>query len=272
MCRLRLLVALLMGCAGCAGGSADDATAAQDLVGGTHDTRWVASGYLTAGASLDTLDRAHAACGATLVAPNVVVTAAHCVLRAPDATWAFGTGDLGSNAPLVRVIERRVHPEFHARPEGLIDIPRALRKNDLAYLVLEHPVSGVAPAELPDAAPADGCNAQAIGYHAERPGSPSERVTAPACVEFKVQLGDDPIFEVHPAGFSGLCAGDGDEGGAVVLRDASRQVLVGVYAGSVTAGITDCRRGFQFLDGYESAFGYRAFFEEGIARGNDLLR
>src|SRR5262249_7367573 len=163
-------------------------------------------------------------------APNVVVTAAHCVLRAPDATWAFGTGDLGLSAPLVRVIERRIHPEFHARPEGLIDVPRFLRKNDLAYLVLEHAVAGVTPAELPDAPPDSGCNAQAIGYHADRAGAPSARVTAPACVEFKLQLGDDPIFEVHPSGMSGLCTGDGDEGGAVVLRDASRQVLIGLYA------------------------------------------
>jgi hypothetical protein len=41
-------------------------------------------------------------------------------------------------------------------------------------------------------------------------------------------------------------------------------VLVGFYVGSVTQGITDCRRGVQFLNGYESAYGYRDFFAEAI--------
>ena len=241
----------------------------QDIVGGTVERRWTAAGYLVHGPSMDHLDVGKAACGATLIAPNVVATAAHCVLRAESDTWAFGTGEVGSGA-LTRVVERVVHPEFHARPEGMIDIPAFLKKNDVAYLILDHASAGTVAA-LPDAAPADACNVQAIGYHVDGASGHPRRMSAPACVLIKVQLGDDPIFEVHPQGKTGLCNTDGDEGSAVVLRDTSAPILVGFYVGSVTQSVTDCRTGVQFLDGYESAFGYRAFLQEGIDKGKARL-
>ena len=111
-----------------------------------------------------------------------------------------------------------------------------------------------------------------IGYHALAPGRPSARMSTPACVEFDMMLGDDPIFEVHPTSSSGLCNTDGDEGSPVVLRDEGRQVLVGFYVGSVTSFLTDCKKSVQFLDGYESAYGYRSFVAEGLARGKQLAR
>src|SRR5256885_1498332 len=222
--------------AACGGTTEEDGgeTSGSDIVGGTRDLRWAASGYLVSGSEK---------CSGTLVASNVVVTAAHCVLRADVKSWSFGTGDVGGQ--LVKIVEQKIHPEFHARPEGMIDVPYFLKKNDVAWLVLEHPVS-TKPAELPTAKPDTGCNVQAIGY---RNGA---RKSTPACVVLNVQLGDDPIFEVHPQERSGLCNADGDEGSPVVLRDASRDVLVGFYVGSVTQGITDCKPSFQYLDGYES--------------------
>jgi secreted trypsin-like serine protease len=267
-----LCVAALVGCAA-SNEPADDTSAGAEsaIVGGARDLRWAASGYLLAGPSMDRLDASKPACGATLIAPNVVVTAAHCATREAAKELAFGTGDV-SKSNVVRVIERHAHPEFHARPEGMIDIPYVLRKNDVAYLVLERAITTVTPAELPSAAPAAACNVQAIGYHVPGPGRPSARMSTPACVELNVMLGDDPIFEVHPANASGLCNTDGDEGSPVVLRDAKREVLVGFYVGSVTSFLTDCHTSVQFLDGYESAYGYRAFFAEGLARGKQLAR
>ena len=266
-------VAALVGCGAGGDQGADDSQAGAEsaIVGGSRDLRWAASGYLLAGPSMDRLDTSKPACGATLIAPNVVVTAAHCATRETAAELAFGTGDVSKNG-VVRVIERHAHPEFHARPDGMIDIPYVLRKNDVAYLVLERAISNITPALLPSAAPAVGCNVQAIGYHALAPGRPSARMSTPACVEFNVMLGDDPIFEVHPASSSGLCNTDGDEGSAVVLRDENREILVGFYVGSVTSFLTDCKKSVQFLDGYESAFGYRAFLAEGFARGKRLAR
>jgi hypothetical protein len=83
---------------------------------------------------------------------------------------------------------------------------------------------------------------------------------------FDVKLGADPIFEVHPAGGSALCHVDGDERSPVVRRDGRSHVLVGIYVGSVTQSFTDCRRGTQFLNGYESMFGYGDFLRGAIAQ------
>ena len=255
-----LLVALLGGCAA-ESDDASDAVAGDEaeIVGGVRDLRWASSGYLVKGDATSKV-----ACGATLIAPNVVVTAAHCVLADKDATWAFGTGDAG-RGELVRVASQRIHPDFHPEAQGSIDLVHALRKYDVATLVLEKPVKGVAPAELPTDAPSTGDALRAIGY------AGTARVSAPAYVMFRITLGRDPIFEVHPAEKSALCIKDGDEGSAVVAQDAenrNKNVLRGIFVGSVTQGFTDCVRGAQYLNGYESMYGYRTFLDESIRLAN----
>jgi hypothetical protein len=256
----------LVAASGCASETEDveEGQSEDQLVGGARDQRWAGSGYLLGGASIDRLDTKRVACGATLIAPRVVVTAAHCVVDA-GVTFAFGTGDVGSSAP-VRVIERHAHPGFHPVAQGKIDLTHALRKFDVAYLVLERAVDSVKPAELIGEKPPVGCHVQAIGYHGDAKNPDPVRKSTPACVLFNVKLGSDPIFEVHPADRSALCVGDGDEGSPVVLREGNKHVLVGIFAGSVTGGFTDCRRGTQFLNGYESMFGYGDFLRAGIAR------
>jgi hypothetical protein len=263
------LLALLASTLACVGPEDDDEDADEvledALVGGARDLRWAAAGHLLRGPSIDRLDRSRPACGATLIAPNVVVTAAHCVVD-PDLTFAFGAGDVGSG-PVVRVVSRHPHPKFQPEARRKIDLAHTLRLFDLATLVLERPVDFAEPAELPDGKPAMGCNVQAIGYRAEA-GGPSVRKSTTACVLLRFGVAGDSIFEVRPTGRSALCHADGDEGSPVVLRDPSRQVLVGIYVGSLTQGLTDCRRSTQFLNGYESAYGFRDFLREGIARGS----
>jgi hypothetical protein len=260
-----VLASLAFGCASpSAGDAADDSDSSEDqLVGGAREQRWAGSGFLVRGASMERLDTSRVACGATLIAPRVVVTAAHCVVDA-GATFAFGTGDVGST-PFVRVVERHAHPEFHPEAQGDFDLTHALRKFDVAYLVLERAVDFAAPAALIDEKPPVGCNVQAIGWRADGSAKPVRKST-PACVLFRAQLGQDPIFEVHPTGGSALCHVDGDEGSPVVRREGGEHVLVGIYVGSVTQALTDCRRGTQFLNGYESMFGYGDFLRQGIAR------
>lgn len=272
--RLPLLLSIALGLLACtAPEDADsDETAGDEaeIVGGSRDLRWSASGYLLKGSSMETLDKSKPACGATLIAPNVAVTAAHCVLD-KNATFAFGTGDVASG-PLVRVKERVAHPNFHAEAQGSVDLVHALRKYDVGVLFLERAVAGVTPAKLPDEKPSIGCNLRAIGYHADAAGSPSLRRSAPACTVLRLTLGSDPIFEVHPRGRAALCHADGDEGSSVFDESADKNVLRGIYVGSVTQGFTDCRGGTQYLNGYESAFGYRDFLREQIAKAATAAR
>jgi len=252
---LALLGIVAAGCAASApGGDADDDVASDEgqLVGGRRDLRWNASGYLTKND-----DTAKPACGATLISPRVAVTAAHCVGDA-NAQYAFGAGDVGGGAR-VKVVSRHPHPNYHAESQGALDLVHALRKYDIAYLVLERDVDFATPASLPTEKPSLGCNVQAIGYGGK------ERKSTPACITLRLTLGSDPIIEVHPDDNSALCIADGDEGSPVVTRDATKNVLVGIFVGSVTQGFTDCRRGTQFLNGYESAFGYRDWLNAAIA-------
>ncbi len=242
------------------------ATSEDELVGGRLETAWPAAGYLAHGTTRDAAEKAKVSCGATLVAPNVVVTAAHCVLTARDDVWVFGTGDLASKKP-IQVVSRKIHPKFHEAPQSAVDVRYFLKNFDVATLVLAEPVTGVVPAVLPTEKTSIGCGYRALGYRAEASGT--KRRSTRACVEFRLELGGDPIFEVHPMGLSALCHGDGDEGSPLVLdrNDGTAPVLHGVYVGSVTQGFTDCRRGTQFLNGYEAMVGFREFVEEGIEEG-----
>src|SRR5436190_8789329 len=100
------MLALAVGC-GSETNSDEGATDEGELRGGSRDLRWSASGYLVRGD-----DTAKVACGATLIAPNVVVTAGHCVTD-ESKPLSFGTGELRSSA-LVKVKERHVHPRYSA--------------------------------------------------------------------------------------------------------------------------------------------------------------
>lgn len=105
----------------------------------------------------------------------------------------------------------------------------------------------------------------AVGYRADSQ-EPAERKSTSACVLFRANLGGDPIFEVHPTGSSALCHGDGDEG-SPLLGNGTEPILHGIYVGSVTQGLTDCRRGTQYLNGYEAMFGFREFIRQSIGQG-----
>jgi hypothetical protein len=227
------------------------------IVGGQPESGALAAGYLTFADTTADLDPSSIACGATLIAPNVVMTAAHCVLAQASAAWAFGTGAPGSS-PLVGVIATQVHPDYNAS--------NPLRDYDLAYLILASAVPGIVPAVLPSSQPADGCGYEAVGYDSQ-----GDRVGVEGCIVIQPTLGHDPILEIHPAGGSALCVNDGDYGSALIQSGGGSPVLVGLFVGSVTQPLTDCVSGTQFLDGYESAFGYATFFQQAMSDGANAL-
>ena len=251
--------ALLVAC----GGAGDEATESEEngLVGGVRESRWLAAGYVTRAE-----DSSELLCGATLVAPNVAMTAAHCVYRNRDAALAFGVGEVSSNRRYA-VREVHYHPEAHLEAEGFIDPVHALLLNDLAYLVLDVDVPDVAPAELPSAKPQAKCNAKLVAYGLDS-GDEVVRKSVDGCVLFNAKLGTDAIFEVMPSYQGAICNRDGDEGHAALIpRADGGSTLIGIYVGSVTQGLTDCRKYVQFLNGYEATFGHLDFYEAAIARG-----
>ncbi|MBL8612255.1 MAG: trypsin-like serine protease, partial [Myxococcales bacterium] len=130
------LVLSMASVAGCAAEAGDDSLSEDELVGGRRDLRFAAGGYLSHSSSPSAVS-----CGATLIAPRIAVTAAHCVLAKTDGTWSYGVGEIGK--PAAKVTEVHVHPKFHAEKQGVIDLTHALRKFDVAYVVLDRAVAGV---------------------------------------------------------------------------------------------------------------------------------
>ncbi|MGC4071364.1 MAG: hypothetical protein QM760_02355 [Nibricoccus sp.] len=252
---------LAAGCASTTEADSQDPTAGDEseIVGGKRDLRWSASGYLVKG-SVSRLRRRregevrrHADC-----AERRGHRGARRARRQDGDMGVLGTGDAGQGE-LVKVVSTKVHPSFHEEAQGSFDLVHALRKYDVAMLTLEKPVRGGRCATLPNDSAEYG-----LQHPSDSGYSGTARMSAPACVMFRITLGRDPIFEVHPAESSALCIRDGDEGSAVVARDGNQQVLRGIFVGSVTQGFTDCKRGTQFLNGYESMFGYKDWLTEGI--------
>lgn len=100
-------------------------------------------------------------CTATLIAPDLVVTAAHCVPPGAGPTRVFVAGWMRGDYIASRgaVTETR-HPAY--APDGVHN-PR----NDVALVVLDQPIDDVAPIPLgsvPEGA-LDGTEAALIGYH-----------------------------------------------------------------------------------------------------------
>lgn len=242
----------------CGGGSDPVSSPGDALVGGESsaaDAPWVAVGYL---AEKDT--PSEAVCGATLVGPGVIVTAAHCIYREKDRALVFRTARGGTMG--VRSVH--YHPGAHVESNGSFDAAHALRLNDLAYVILDGTVSDVAPAALSRETPKwAGCDVRIIAF-----GEGAGQASTGGCVVLRPEIAGDSILEIRPQGGAAVCHRDGDEGHAAMARDdAGRATLVGVYVGSVTQRFTDCKPNGQWLNGYEDVAGHIDFFEEAVRAG-----
>ncbi len=116
------------------------------VIGGQHETGYPAVGYLMVDGQPN--------CGASLVRPQVAVTAAHCV--AEGSRFAIGFGDLNSG-PLYQG-RAQVHPQW-----------RGEYQHDVAILVLDQ-APPVAPATIGSAV--NGTTVRYVGYGRTTPGGP----------------------------------------------------------------------------------------------------
>ena len=197
---------------------------ASAIVGGTPDVTHTAVVAFLDGP----LDGPHHICSATIVAPRVVVTAAHCLTG--DSTTRYHV-QLGSDVKA---------PERSIDVDSVVVYPRYVRPGDdqragldLAVATLVEDV-GVSPIALP-AGDDDGLRAGAsvvqVGF-----GQTDAAVIESAGARFSVSAPvTSTCARLFASGDSAHRFCGGDSGGAVLLRDASGvERLVGVISFGLT--------------------------------------
>lgn len=142
---------LLLALTACGGAVELETGARRDaVVGGQRETRYLAVGELLEGPDRDSLWGP--VCGATLIAPDVVITAAHCVDGPPHVQ---GVRINGEERVARAVISNREYVRFVG--------------HDLAALVLEAPITSVTPAVVADVT-ANDAGFRYVGYGRTTPG------------------------------------------------------------------------------------------------------
>lgn len=114
------------------------ATASQAIIGGeTSDpSAFPATGMLVVGNEMT--------CTATLIAPDVALTAGHCLETPMFGDFGF-TLDTDASDGIADVIPARAyhqHPDFNDSVDEFVDLST---RNDIGLIILEQPVENVAP-------------------------------------------------------------------------------------------------------------------------------
>ena len=170
-------------------------------------------------------------CGGTLVAPDRVVTSAHCITDAQDLDFIRING------------QRRTGVRF-AFPPGWQTMNADITKEDFALVLLDRPVTGVTPATIGTTLPKRATLVGKGGSRYVAGGVPSGQLRTAslrplsdaACAArlAKVKAGNERYAENMVCAFDPdgrkpyVAACDGDSGGALIGGTAKRPVLLGV--------------------------------------------
>jgi secreted trypsin-like serine protease len=208
--RCWVLVTLLAG--GCAIAGGDDANESF-VVGGQPESGYPPVGYLRNNLYYP---QYKTWCGVTLIAPKVVITAAHCVDGIAAGNLAVGFGQVDSS-PTVAVTAVHKHTSYVYRAEGDF-----LPWDDIAILELAQEVS-IPPATLARATTGT-CTNRYVGYGRNVPGGggitmgyDGQRRSARICIDAE----NPHELYIHGAD-GGLCWGDS---GGPLLADGSTRVF-----------------------------------------------
>jgi secreted trypsin-like serine protease len=153
-------------------------------------------------------------CGVTLIAPRVVVTAAHCVEGSAATNLAVGFGTVGTSST-IDVAAVHMHPSYVYRAETDF-----LPWDDIAILELAQDVM-IPPATIARAT-TGACTSRYVGYGRTTPGDwtistgyEGERRSAQVCIDAE----NAHELYIHGAD-GGLCWGD--SGGPLLVEGTTR--------------------------------------------------
>jgi secreted trypsin-like serine protease len=192
-------------------------------------------------------------CSGALIAPDVMLSAGHCVAFADPGEVSAYYEVLVGNQPLssgrdsvVGVREVRVDPAFavHTNPQSPDSEDSDSASGDMSLIVLDHPVTGVRPLRLASSWPAPGTPVRLFG-HGTTPdtaqtdtlelGTMTIGATA-RCAQTTPAFVDAANMGCAE-GLSEACGGD--SGGPLVTGYGANARLVGVV--SFTTALTDDR-------------------------------
>jgi hypothetical protein len=207
------------------------ASAAQAIVGGAED-----AGPLSR-ASVMVLSSNGGVCSAVVLAPDVILTAAHCVTGADQHRVHFRAAD--GEPVLIVPSEKSVHPGFVAKA-----IEKRTRSIDLALVRLPDPLpERFSPATLGVARPGKGEPVTVSGYGLSREGEAKTTGTFRAAVLNAVEpYGPSQILLwLDGKGTTGACQGDSGGpmavGGDVVAIASWSTGTKAARCGGLTQGI-----------------------------------
>jgi Trypsin len=157
MRKLIFLFSLAAGCGGAATGTSPDDTVEQPIQGGARDTGDPAVGlvWFTGGGF----------CSGSLIAPDVVLTAGHCV-EDPVASFYTGAGEAATSVgalPLGKLTKHSVIDQI-AYPSYRSENSCPNTTFDVGLLRLSKPIAGVTPLALGTSPPKAGASCRAVGY------------------------------------------------------------------------------------------------------------
>jgi hypothetical protein len=188
-------------------------------------------------------------CTGTLIAPNLVVTAAHCEGECDSRAFIGVDVDKPDDGRIVKVRDRAVHPSYETRePHG-----------DVALLILDEAIDDVAPRRI---APATALDRQqsvrVVGYgHTDVDGSTGygeRRLVDVPLATNDPRFGGDPATEfVAGAPFLDRDSCSGDSGGPAYVSRRGRWLLVGATSRATASSLRTCGDGgvYTFLPAYD---------------------